>query len=644
MRTIRAARSRVVGAVLAASGLLPTLAEADLTAARLFGDRMVVQRDVEIPVWGTATPGARVEVALGGATRETVADGAGRWAVRFDALPAGGPHELTVEGDAERIVIRDVRVGDVWVCSGQSNMEWVVADSKDAAAEIAAARDGAIRHFKVPRSWSAEPRPELAGGAWEAASPETVGSFTAVGYFFARELRAELGVPIGLVNATWGGSRIEPWMSAEALGLDAAGSAALLEREEAFERQVLERLGEQLGDPPAPEAVAAWKLGDFDDASWSALEVPGRWEEQGYEWMDGVAWYRTELELGEAEAAAGIDLSLGMIDDSDTAFLNGREIGATRSAWNRERLYRVPPAALRPGANVLAVRVEDTGGGGGFHGDPERLFVETVEGRRPLAGSWRFAVESVAVNLEDHKRELPALLYNAMIHPLHRFPVRGFLWYQGESNAGDEDAFVYRDLFAGMIGDWRQRWGQGDLPFLFVQLASWLPPPVEPEESGWAMLRESQSAALGLPATAQAVAIDAGDADDIHPRDKQTLGHRLALAALDVAYGHDLISSGPTYRSHAVRDGRVEIELDHVGGGLVARDAEAGRLRGFAVAGADREFVWAEARIEGDRVVVWSDEVGEPVAARYAWAANPAGANLYNREGLPASPFRTDRW
>jgi sialate O-acetylesterase len=312
--------------------------------------------------------------------------------------------------------------------------------------------------------------------------------------------------------------------------------------------------------------------------------------------------------------------------------------------WNRERLYQAPPAVLRPGENVLAVRVEDTGGGGGFHGGSESVFLRTAAGRRSLAGPWRFAVESMAVNLDDHKRELPTLLYNAMVHPLLPFPIRGVIWYQGESNAGDEDARVYRDLFTGMIEDWRERWGVGDFPFLWVQLASWLPAPEEPEESGWAMLRESQSAALELPATAQAVAIDAGDADDIHPRDKQTIGHRLALGALDVAYGPDLVAAGPTYRSFSARDGRIEVLFDHLGGGLVARDTEDGRVRRFAVAGEDRRFVWAEARVESNRVIVWSDQVAEPVAVRYAWAANPEGANLYNRAGLPASPFRTDRW
>lgn len=390
---------------------------------------------------------------------------------------------------------------------------------------------------------------------------------------------------------------------------------------------------------------AVWAHPDLDDSSWEEMPVPAAWEGAGYPGMDGVAWYRTSFHLTADEARQGVRLGLGAIDDSDTTWVNGQQVGRTEMAWNQPRVYEVPSASLVPGSNVIAVRVEDTGGGGGIQGDPALLFVEVGDHRRSLVGMWKFALGVVTVNLEDHKREVPTVLYNRMIHPLRQFPIKGVLWYQGESNADhQEDAFAYRDLFPEMIRDWREGWGLEDLPFLYVQLANFMLPPTEPAESNWATMRESQSMALDLPSTAQVVIIDVGEALDVHPRDKQTVGNRLALAARSVAYGQDVVYSGPFLRSHEIKGSRVLLAFDHIGSGLTAMHPAGARLRGFAVAGADRRFVWANATIEGDRVVVWSTEVPEPIAVRYAWADNPEGANLYNREGLPASPFRTDSW
>lgn len=634
------------GLVSVVAWAAPACAAAAIELALPFGDGMVIQRDVPVPVRGVAEPGAEVTVALAGRTASGRADASGRFRVELPPAAPGGPFELTVASGGERLVLSDVLVGDVWLCSGQSNMEWTVADSMNAAEEIAAARDPRVRHFKVPRSWAAEPAATLAGGAWEPTDPEHAGGFTAVGWFFARELRRHLDVPIGLVHSSWGGSRIEPWMSAGSLGLDRAAVAELLARERDYERGVLERIRARIGELPEHDAGmaggrAVWADPGLVDSAWPRIEVPARWEEAGWEGMDGIAWYRTDFELSAGEAAAGIRLGLGKIDDSDRAWVNGHEVGATEWAWNRPRLYEVPPAALVPGRNALAVRVEDTGGGGGIWGEPGLLFVEAAGRRRPLAGSWRFSPGAVTVNLDEHKNQVPTMLYNRMIHPLSEFPVRGVLWYQGESNAGPDDAFEYRNLFRAMIEDWRRERGAPRLPFLFVQLASYMPAVAEPSESSWALLRESQAAALALPATAMAVTLDAGDAADVHPRDKQTVGRRLALAARAVAYGEELVHSGPVYRRHEIADGRVTIEFDHAAGGLVARGGEAGSPGGFAIAGADRRFAWADATIDGDRVVVESDRVPDPIAVRYAWADNPDRANLYNREDLPAAPFRT---
>jgi len=624
-------------------------AAAQLEVSGIFGDNMVLQSRRPVPVWGVAEPEEEVSVSIDGRTVKVRADGNGRWQAALQPMEPGGPFELRVVSGDDSVLYHNVLVGDVWVCSGQSNMEWTVADSMNAEAEIAAALDSRIRHFKVPRSWAERPQDQLAGGSWETADPTHAGEFTAVGYFFARELRRHHDIPIGLLNSTWGGSRIEPWMSAESLGLGAEDLSGVLAAERAAELEILAKVQAQIGELPESDrgltdGNAAWAAPNLDDSSWRPISTATRWEEQGWVGMDGIVWYRTSFELTEEESRAGVRLGLGTIDDSDTTWVNGHEVGRTVLAWNTPRIYAVPPEFLREGRNVIAVRVEDTGGGGGLYGDPADRFVEIGSAKRPLSEQWLFEIGFVTVNADSRKNQVPTLLFNKMIHPVLAFPVAGFLWYQGESNADRDGALVYRDLFTAMIKDWRQRWGRNELPFLWVQLANFMAAADQPGDSDWAMLRESQSAALALANTAQAVTIDIGDADDIHPRNKQEVGRRLALGARAIAYGEDLVHSGPVYRSHLVQDGRVIIEFDDVGGGLVARGRDDSKLMEFAVAGADRRFVWAEALIEGDRVVVWSDEVKNPVAVRYAWADNPSRANLFNLEGLPASPFRTDDW
>lgn len=624
-------------------------ATGELEVAKVFGDHMVLQREAVVPIWGHAAAGTDVTVTVADRSATAAADGDGKWRVEIGPFAVGGPLEITVTGGGQSLRFGDVMVGDVWVCSGQSNMEWVVENSMDAAAEIAAADDPTIRHFKMPKSWSETPSDRLAGGEWQVADSEHVGQFTAVGYFFARELRPSVDVPIGLLHTSWGGSRIEPWMSAASLGLDDEGLAEVMAEEEAYEKKVLDGLKERLGRLPEAEGDmsdehAVWADPALDDGEWFEISASSIWEEQEWWDMDGIAWYRAPFDLTADEAAAGIRLGLGTIDDSDISWVNGHEVGRTELAWNKPRVYDVPPDAVVEGRNVIAVRVEDTGGGGGLYGDADSRFVEVGGERRLLPDVWRFRVEKVTFSTEYRKTQVPTVLYNKMIHPLIEYPVAGFLWYQGESNAGGDDAYRYRELFATMIGQWRDDWGQGNLPFLWVQLANFMAPSDEPADSSWAMLRESQSTALALPNTGQAVTIDVGEADDIHPRNKQAVGRRLALAARHVAYGEEIVYSGPVYRSHEVRGRRVVLDFDHLGGGLVAAGREDGHLAEFAIAGEDRLFKWADAVIDGDRVIVWNDRVPRPVAVRYAWADNPEGANLTNAEGLPASPFRTDDW
>ena len=642
LRTLWISGLAVVGVIGVASRV-----SAQLDVAPIVGDHMVLQREARVPIRGTGVPGAAVTVRLGDRVEVRARAGEdGRWSALLPPLQAGGPYDLTVRSGDREVVIRDVLVGDVWIASGQSNMEWPVGESSNAEAEIAAADDREIRQYRVPRSWSETPESELAGGAWQVSDAAHVGGQSAVAYFFSRSLREHLDVPIGIIDNSWGGARIEPFMSAAALGLDRRATEELFRAQAAQEASLLETLRRRIGDLPDQDSGlvdgrAVWANPDLDDGDWAAIRVPGPWEAQGYPGLDGVAWYRHTFDLSAEEAGRPLELGAGMVDDADITWVNGREVGRT-GGWNEPRRYRVPSELLRPGANTLTVRVEDTGGGGGIHGDPDLLYVESGGVRRPLAGDWQFRVGRVALDVGSNKNQVPTVLYNRMVHPLVTYPVAGFIWYQGESNAYPQEAYEYRHRFRSMIRDWREAWGRGDLPFLWVQLANFMEPGDGTAPSDWAMLRESQSAALALPNTAQAIAIDVGEAGDIHPRNKQDVGERLARAARAVAYGQDVVYSGPVYRSHVVRaDGRIEIELDHVGGGLVARGGQ--ELGGFAIADGAGRFVPAQARIDGDQVVVWSPEVARPTEVRYAWADNPVGANLYNAEGLPATPFRTDR-
>ncbi|MEM1115577.1 MAG: sialate O-acetylesterase [Bacteroidota bacterium] len=641
---------RLVPLLLAAALLVPE-ASAQLTLSRLLGDGAVVQRNAPIAVWGTATPGIEVEIALGDDRATVRADAAGRWRASLPPRSAGGPFRLGVEAGGERIEASDVLVGDVWLASGQSNMEWPVSASDGAAAAVAEAGDRTIRHFEVPRALAAAPADTLPGGSWEAAGPETVADFSAVAYAFAQALREHHEVPIGIVNATWGGTRIEPWMTPAALDI---GPEAV---QEAFDAEagVIAAIEARVDAVPGARAPdgddpAGWASPDLDDSGWASVPVPALWEDAGLDGLDGVAWYRTTFDLTALEAAAGVVLGLGQIDDDDVTFVNGTEVGRMEGGWNVDRRYPVAASVLRAGPNVLAVRVTDHAGGGGIAGHEANLYLETVAWnsrsrrfrvendylipieKRSLAGAWRLRVEAVRVNRMWSMAQVPTALWNAMVHPVRPAAVAGVIWYQGESNAGTEaDARAYRALFPALIEGWREAFEAPDLPFLWVQLAAF-------EATGhWPTLRASQSAALRLARTAEVVTLDVGDADDIHPRDKATVGRRLALAARQVVYGESLTASGPRYRSHTVRAGRVDVQFDHLGGGLATRDDAP--LGGFEVAGTDGRWHDAEAEIQNDRVVVWSPAVPAPEAVRYAWADNPEAATLESAEGLPAAPF-----
>ncbi|MCX7798924.1 MAG: hypothetical protein N2109_01110 [Fimbriimonadales bacterium] len=617
--------------------------------SRAFGDHMVLQREFPAPIWGWTHPGAEVVVSVGGKRVSTRADASGKWLVRLPRFRAGGPYEVVVEGP-QRVVLRDVLFGDVWICSGQSNMEQGVAISKNAEAEIAAARHPQIRLFRTERRFGLRPEP-MPEGQWQVCSPEAVsqggwGGFSAVAYFFGRDLQRELGVPIGLIQACWGGTVAEAWTSAQAL-------TALPDF-----RPVVEELSRFARDPRAFEERRANELEQWidrldlgtkegwqatDRGAWRSVETP-TYEAAGLTEFDGIVWFRATFDLGDGRPEQDAWLVLGAIDDQDTVWVNGRLVGS-KHGWQEPRRYRIPASALRTGRNDVAVRVLDTGGPGGLRSDLNQLYVQLGDRTLPLT-EWRFRPSGelpkalrlpgpISVNPNT-----PTALFNGMIHPWLPFGIKGSIWYQGESNVGR--AYQYRSLLPAMIADWRLGFQSGKFPFLIVQLANYLERSPAPGDDAWAELREAQSiAAKRAGKSAVAVIIDAGEANDIHPKDKQTVGRRLALAALSVAYGRRGPLLSPEYRRMTVVGSKAVLEFQTHGSFLVSRN---GPPRGFAIAGADRIWRWAQAEIVGrDRIAVHSREVPAPAAVRYAWAANPV-ANVYSAEGLPLSPFRTDDW
>ena len=624
------------------------VAFAEVNPAPVFGANMVLQRDEPVKVWGTADKNETVTVAINGQSVKTKTNRNGKWSVMLKPMPAGGPHTLTVAGRGNKMAFDGVLVGEVWLCSGQSNMDWQVKSCNDAAKEIAAADYPMIRCFAMEKNMSAVPL-ESFSGSWTVCSPETAGDFTAVGYFFARELWNELEVPIGMINAAWGGTDIETWTSADSYEALPASvrrnyspeTLSLLSRMSGPEG--VEQRKKYDADFAADPALAGkWYENPGDPATWQTIKVPQEWSATSLAGDDGHVWFRREFMLPEsADGMRGI-ISLGPIDDLDITWVNGVEAGRS-DRHDIQREYILDQGVLRGGTNTVTVRVTDTGGGGGMYGNPDELWISTGGTQYPLAGEWTYkpSVITTAYGIVQRNPNIHnSLLYNAMINPIKELRIRGAIWYQGENNA--YDAYAYRILFPNMINDWRACWGY-EFPFYWVQLANFMAEAPVPRESSWAELREAQTMTLALPQTGQAVIIDVGDPADIHPGNKQDVGRRLALNALAKDYGHtDIVWSGPTYMSYSVDGNRVTVTFDTCGSGLVVLN-KYGYIEGFAVAGADRVFHLGKAWLEDGKVVVCSDMVAEPVAVRYAWSDNPQ-ANLFNKEGLPAAPFRTDDW
>ncbi|MEJ1241225.1 sialate O-acetylesterase [Chryseolinea sp. T2] len=615
---------------------------------KLISDGLVVQRNKPVVVWGWASPGEKISVQFHGKQGKTTTDKSGHWRLELSPETAGGPYQMIVKGK-NVITINDILVGEVWVCSGQSNMEWPLRAAKNAEEEIKAANFPQIRQFLVKKEVSAKPEEDVKGGDWKACSPETAGDFTAVGYFFARSVYNEINVPIGLINTSWGGTHSETWTSREAFMSnpefkDMISGMPQLD----FEQLAKQKQAEQIAKFKAmniiipPAGVDHWKDASFDANSWNEMELPSLWENHGLPDFDGVVWFRKTVTLTEAEAKGNATLELGAIDDEDDTYVNGTMVGSTAS-YNEQRVYKLSSGVLKAGDNVIAVRVDDTGGGGGLYGQPDQLKLTTGSGaKHSLAGKWRYSIEKLNGSAAVGPNSYPTLLFNAMLNPLLPARIAGVLWYQGESNAGR--AYQYRTAFPLMINDWRSHWKEGDFPFYFVQLASFNASHGTSEKgSTWAELREAQTMTLSLPHTGMAVTTDIGEANDIHPRNKQDVGKRLAALALKNEYGKNVVCAGPSYKSMSVEGNKVRISFNDLGSGLMVKD-KYGYLRGFELAGSDQRFHYAKASINGNEVVVECDQVQTPVAVRFAWADNPEDANLFNKDGFPAVPFRSDNW
>ena len=632
---------------------------AEVRLPSIIGDNMVLQQRMKIRIWGKASVGEHVTVTFEKKSVNTVADQQGHWQVWLGPLKPGGPSELTIKG-SNVLTIRNVLVGEVWICSGQSNMEWPLIHTVNGSEAVAQANYPEIRLFTVGHKTSESALDDVQG-RWVVTTPEDAANFSAVGYFFGREIYQHLKAPIGLINTSWGGTPAEAWTSAEALKsspelqpiLDRYETSlkALPETKEAYERALVqweeknlyvdgENKGEALGyaDPAT------------STADWAKMDLPKQFEAAGL-LIDGVVWFRKVVDVPASWAGKDLVLNLTSIDDYDLTYFNGTKIGGTGretpDSYMIPRKYSVPGSLVRSGPNVIAVRVFDRAGEGGFGRAGEMSLRVDDADQISLRGTWDYKVElalepkqvdwgSRPELVGASNQNSPSVLYNAMLAPLFPFALRGAIWYQGESNAGR--AYQYRALFPTMIRNWRSAWGS-DFPFFFVQLPNWRARQDLPGESDWAELREAQAMTLREPRTGMAIAIDLGG-EDLHPRNKLDVGRRLAALALANVYKEAIISSGPLFDRFRIDGNQVRISFKYAQG---LSTSDGGGVKGFALAGADHRFVWADARIEGETVVVSSPTILKPVAVRYGWGDNP-DVNLYNKANLPAAPFRTDNW
>ena len=619
-----------------------------MTLGSLFTDNMLLQREVAISVWGNGSPGEPLSVAFAGQVRHGVTGPDGTWNIQLDPLETcSDPRDLTITSNIT-IVLRNVLVGEVWLCSGQSNMELKVSAANDAQKEIGEANFPAIRLFHVPQIPSNTPLSEIQGARWQECSPHTVGSFSAVAYYFGRELYRKLGIPIGLIDASWGGTKAEFWTSLESLRKIPAISPAIATRAARLEyskQHSKPGLYSLPAECTADVRNAGYSLGwaDLPDphGDWQEISLPAQWQQRGLD-FSGILWFRKSITLPPEWVGRELKLSIGAVDKCDTTYFNNIKVGGfgidvDPLAYRINREYAVDGKLTRTGTNILVVRVHSGLFDGGLTGPAEVMSLscpslETASEIR-LDVIWKYAVEC---NYGLRNCDFASELFNGMISPLTPFALRGVVWYQGESN--NSAPHLYHEILTCLILDWRTHWNLGDFPFLIVQLPN-CGGSGSYEETAWAKLRDAQRRAGELPNVEVVTTIDLGDPADIHGKNKQEVGYRVALNALANVYGHNIEWSGPVFASARVEDNAMRIHFTEIGGRLSTKGEAP--LKGFVICGADRKFVSADAKIENAEILASSPEVKAPLAVRYAWADNP-DANLINSAGLPAAPFRTD--
>lgn len=631
---------------------------AQIKLPHIIRDSMVLQRERKINIWGWASKGEKVTVRFKDRTYTTRTGRNGKWMLKLPAMEAGGPYTMQINGK-NSITLHDILIGDVWFCSGQSNMvHQMKLHSVRYSKAIASAHYPEIRQFWIPTLANLnEPQEDLPAGSWKSANPKDVLDFSAVAYFFAKKLYQKYHIPIGIINASVGGTPIEAWTSEEGLkNFPSILKEIQKNKDTAYINNRNRRIIENRKNRPKPEdkgltGATPWYDPAYVPKEWRQIGIPGYWEDQGVKDLNGIVWYRRVINVPASMTNKPAKVFLGRIVDADVLYINGRQVGHTTYQYPQRR-YPISAGVLKPGKNVFVVRVTNHSGKGGFVPDKPYCLIagnDTID----LKGYWQYKVGSVfdprpwfdGFNLLAQNQ--PTALYNAMVAPVIHYSVKGMVWYQGAANTARPAQ--YAGLLPALIADWRSKWREGDIPFLYVQLPGYGDYNYLPSESNWAVLREAQLQSLSVPNTAMAVTIDLGEWNDIHPDRKKPVGERLALAAEKIAYGENVVYSGPVYQSSMIEGNKMIISFTHAGSGLIFKDSSyvspgAGEVVGaFTIAGDDKKFVWAKAKIiSKNKIEVWSDKVKDPKYVRYAWADDPVHPNLYNNEGLPASPFTTD--